>query len=591
MDTAPISSDQLCHKTITLACSNIPFPLFFVENDDNVILINRRFAEYMRLDPVTRNRIPILELETLLNCAVKSALRKAINTGVTTMIDDAVITDASGERKFASIYLIPSMERGNHDIPSCTGIVVDSTKWRHMEQRLNIVQSELSIVSQVSAQLGPTMEIEDIFKIILIAVTAKEGIGFNRAFLFLLDEEQVELTGCHAIGPVDAEEAGIIWRSIPDKGEDLRTIIRSYRDIIHLENMETDRAVTNLRFSVCDGCGPFANAIFNRKPITITDERQLKELNEQVGSLFGMTELAIAPLCSRDKVLGLIAADNLITNRPIADSDLEQLQMFASQAAIAIERARLYENLQSYIKKLETVNRQLEKTHRQIIRIEKLTLMGEMIYRIAHELRNPLTIIGGFANLLLKSDGMSEIARERAEIVQNECRRIEKQLEKLLDFSRSYSQEKEEIDLNLLVKDVVDMAHPQFLKLGVTIESSSYDFPVLVCVHKDQLLHGLYIIVVMLSELSPQGTLWRVSALLDSGVKKIEIIPDDQSIERKEAISVLEKFIDNRARAGDLRFPMANEAIIHNGADLGLELHKNQPRVYITFESRGQNYA
>jgi GAF domain-containing protein len=572
-------------RAVSFDYRNIPFPVFTVRRDDEIVSFNQHFVEYMQIDPGDRIGIPLTDLEAQFNCKLKSAVNEVMDTGKPANIDDVVVRVESHEDRYASIHLMPSFPTDGSAITSCIGLIHDVSGLKQLEQRLNLVQNELSIVSQVSAQLGSIMETEEILKIILIAVTAREGLGFNRAFILLLNEDQTELVGHHAIGPVDAEEAGKIWQSIPDEGKDLRTVIRSYRGSIDLDDMTLDRVARNLRYPMFGKGGALVDSITNRESQKITSKHELSTLAEQTDRLFGESELAVAPLFSRNTVHGIIVADNKITNQEIADSDLEQLQMFASQAAIAVERARLNENQQSNIEKLESTNRQLERTQQEVIKMEKLSLMGEMTYRVAHELRNPLTIIGGFASLLLKSEGMSDTPRERAEIIKKECTRIERQLDVLLDFSRSYSQEREDVDLNRLIKIVAGMVQPKFLSSGVVVESESDDSVITVHAHKDQLLHGLYNTVAILGELSPENAIWRLSAVDDSGTKTINISLDIGTLGRDEAVSIIHKFVQGRGAAGDLRLSLANEAIAYNGGELGFSLNDGQPKIYITFEA------
>jgi signal transduction histidine kinase len=572
-------------RAVSFDYGNIPFPVFTARRDDEIVSFNQHFVEYMRIDPGARIGIPITDLEARFNCELKSAIKGVMDTGKSVNINDVVIHVESDEDRYASIHLMPSFPNDGGTVTSCIGLIHDVSGLRRLGQSLNLVQNELSIVSQVSAQLGSIMETEEIFKIILIAVTAREGLGFNRAFILLLNEEQTELVGHRAIGPVDAEEAGKIWQSIPDEGKDLKTIIRSYRGSINLDDMQIDRAVRNLRYPMNGRGEALADSIINRKSQKITSKHELSTLAEQTDHLFGESELAVAPLFSMNTVHGIIVADNRITNKQIAGSDLEQLQMFASQAAIAVERARLYENLQSNIEKLEGTNRQLERTQQEVIKMEKLSLMGEMTYRVTHELRNPLTIIGGFASLLLKSEGVSGTARERAEIIKKECTRIERQLDVLLDFSRSYSQEKEDVDLNRLIKIVAGMVQPKFLSSGVVVESKSDDTAITIHAHKDQLLHGLYNTVAILGELSPNNAIWTLSAADDSGTKTIDISPDIGRLGRDQAVSIIHKFVQGRGATGDLRLSLANEAIAYNGGELGFALDDSQPKIYVTFES------
>ncbi len=567
---------------LDLAC--FPLPAMLVDAQNDVLLMNELCRTYLSFDNTLPKVSTMAEMEDLTSLPLRASMRKAMETGASTCLESSEFVDKAGNRKRASVTFVPLIPDDSSTRENCLCAWLDSTEEWHLEQRLNIVQSELSIVSQVSAQLGGTLKTGEIFKIVLIAVTAREGLGFNRAFLFMTDESTGELTGHHAIGPRNAEEAGRIWGAIPNDGMDLRGIIGSYRNNIRLDDLDIDQAVRQVRLRQVDPSDLIFGVLHERRSEVISDAVYLSSLLARTGWLFGATDLAVAPLYSKGGTLGIIAADNMITGRPISESDLEQLQMFANQTAMAIERARLYENLQSHVMELEKTNRQLEKSQQEIIKIEKLSLMGEMTYRIAHELRNPLTIIGGFANLLTRTENLPATAVERSQIIQKECRRIENQLAALLDFSKSYSQEKTEIDLNALAADVADIVQPRLARLGVDFRLLPSERVRTVYAHKDQVLHGLYTVVELLGELSPAGTCWGLLVRSEQGRPKIEVIPMENKIPRGEVVGLMQRFVHGRTGTSDLRLSLANEAIGFNGGELGFEMQHDQPRIYVAFE-------
>lgn len=92
---------------------------------------------------------------------------------------------------------------------------------------------------------------------------------------------------------------------------------------------------------------------------------------------------------------------------------------------------------------------------------EKMAAIGELSTYIAHEIRNPLFAIAGFANSLLRSPALDASAREKAEIIGRESRRLEGILKSILNFARPMDAAPGEMDLNAVVRDTV-----AFLRLG-----------------------------------------------------------------------------------------------------------------------------
>jgi signal transduction histidine kinase len=143
----------------------------------------------------------------------------------------------------------------------------------------------------------------------------------------------------------------------------------------------------------------------------------------------GAVSFAAAPLVARGKSLGIIVVDNPHSGRSISRDDLHFLQLFANQAGMALENSMLYN-------RVEDAHSSLRDARERLVHGQRLAAIGEMAANVAHELKNPLITIGGFAGRLLKS--LPEESREHhyADTIVSEVSRLEKMLADILAFSR-----------------------------------------------------------------------------------------------------------------------------------------------------------
>ncbi len=101
-------------------------------------------------------------------------------------------------------------------------------------------------------------------------------------------------------------------------------------------------------------------------------------------------------------------------------------------------------------------------THRTNIELrlqqsEKMAAIGELSTYIAHEIRNPLFAIGGFANSLLRSKNLAETDREKVSIILEESKRLDKILKSTLNFAKPTDAKEGKIDLNKIVQESMDL--------------------------------------------------------------------------------------------------------------------------------------
>lgn len=88
---------------------------------------------------------------------------------------------------------------------------------------------------------------------------------------------------------------------------------------------------------------------------------------------------------------------------------------------------------------------------------QKMAAIGELSTYIAHEIRNPLFAIGGFANALLRSPSLDESAREKARIILEESQRLDEILKSIINFARPTEQTIGAVNVNALATQTVDL--------------------------------------------------------------------------------------------------------------------------------------
>ncbi len=213
-----------------------------------------------------------------------------------------------------------------------------------LRRRLDRTQRELDTLYEISRAMRTTLELDHILYIILTGVTSHDGLGYNRAALYLVEPESRSLECRMAIGPESGEDAGRIWAFI-------ETAKQRMDDLIHIENLRAViqrsrlyRTLKSLTFPLGPRDRSLLKTAFERgRPWILSPRETAAYAEDPFIKLFRSPELLIMPLRTKDGVKGLIVADNLYTRKPITPEDLRIFSMLADQAALAIENSRLYE--------------------------------------------------------------------------------------------------------------------------------------------------------------------------------------------------------------------------------------------------------
>ncbi len=159
----------------------------------------------------------------------------------------------------------------------------------------------------------------------------------------------------------------------------------------------------------------------------------------------------------------------------IAQGDLDILIRVNSQDEIG-ELARSFNQmtlkLQNSRQELERTNqmleqkvlersRELEEAQSQLVQAEKMSVVGQLVSGVAHELNNPLAGVLGYSQLLLRMEVPGEV-RQGLEKIESEADRCKRIVQNLLIFARRNKPQTRPVDLNAVVESVLELKEYQF---------------------------------------------------------------------------------------------------------------------------------
>jgi len=331
---------------------------------------------------------------------------------------------------------------------------------------------EIRFIHELGAVLQSSVDLEEVLSVALTAVTAGRGFGMNRAFLLMADREAGLLKGYLAIGPRNLEEASQTWSEILCNDMDLQTLAQNFRNNkLSAERAKFHDILEQLTVPLSEHDHIAIKALDSKHPILVEDAFHHPEVSPGFAALLGVDSFLLMPLVSRNRRVGLIIADNCITHRRITDEDMHSLETFSFPVAFAIERASLYDKLQVELNRVIEAGKKLKEQQELIVRMENMALVGRITSTVAHSVRNPLMIIGGFARSMLKNSPASDPKRDFIESIVSETQQLEVVLDEILNYSDSLYPTRDFWDVNQLVETALRDVSDVLIERGY---SSSY---------------------------------------------------------------------------------------------------------------------
>jgi signal transduction histidine kinase len=424
---------------------------------------------------------------------------------------------------------------------------------------VNTQLAELTLLYQFSNTMLSTIRLNKLTHLVLTALTSGNSMLFGRAMLFLRNIKTGTLQGMLGVQQEKSANLEIIG------GQDALSSRWDISDdvISRQRGSEFCSLVRSTRIDLEDDCPVIRRVIIDQKLCHIEDSGCQECSSCGFIKRLGVFSFAAVPLVSRGKSIGIIMVDNPQSGKPINSDDLHFLQLFANQAGMAIENSMLYN-------RVEEANSSLRDARERLVHGERLAAIGEMAANLAHELKNPLISIGGFAGRLLR--GLSEESREHhyADTIVKEVCRLEKMLSEILAFSRKPTICYSDCDLSEILKDC-------FVSSATTLEdndislTSSLDggpWPLLGDAH--QLKQVFLNLILNASEVMSNGGLLTVSVekiQLDKPSVAISIKDTGGGIPSDMLSQIFNPFFTTKLHGTGLGLAIVNRILLnHNGS-------------------------
>lgn len=328
-----------------------------------------------------------------------------------------------GSKKNQSYYTYQEFEFFDQLARSLSLIKFKLEVFKHQYQSSKDLQS-LHVASQV---LGSTSNWNDLLDNIVLSFL--QMVKVDRGILFLYDEKTKRLNGAAGHGAK-----------------------RSDIEKIHLSTQDT-----------------ILGHIFNEGQAVYVPK--VTHQTEHVRKLDVESYIAV-PIKLRDKVIGLFALDNRISKKSLEHVDLRLLETLANHTAVAIENIRLFQEAQMRDMELSSVVKERETLEHQVRRQDKLSVLGTMAAGVAHEIKNPLSSLKLFSEMMQENAEDPKFWHQYGGMIQSEIARLEKIVENFLGFARNKKLKLELMPASQIVNKVHELVKAEAHRQNIVIKMS-----------------------------------------------------------------------------------------------------------------------
>jgi signal transduction histidine kinase len=269
------------------------------------------------------------------------------------------------------------------------------------------------------------------------------------------------------------------------------------------------------------------------------------------------------PLRVNDRLTGLVALHRNRDLRIFSGEDLNILASVGSAASVALENARL--------------SRELRRSETALERANRLSSIGTLAAGIAHEIRNPLTAVKTFLDLLPQRLDDREFVSGFRELSLSELRRVTDLIADLLAFGKSTSTERRPVDLGPSLDQVVRLLDSTARKRQVSLDLHLDPKAHPAWADPDQVKQIVLNLVLNAIEASPDGgtVTLEVSAAPREQVR-FEVRDLGQGIPADQIESIFNPFFTTKEQGTGLGLALVHQMVVEHGGEIVVESEVGQ---------------
>ena len=276
----------------------------------------------------------------------------------------------------------------------------------------------------------------------------------------------------------------------------------------------------------------------------------------------GLSSALSAPI-SRLNVHGVLYAGQNADVAAFREVDWEMFLLMARQAAVAMENARLYEELREYV-------RRVEGSQQALIRAEKMAAAGRLTASIAHEINNPLQSVKNCLHLATRGELSAKKQREYIDLANHELDRLMTTVQRMLDFYRPGAVEPQRVNLVSLLQRVIKLLSPQLQAHKIRISTGfSSKLPTILAV-SSQLEQVIINLILNAYDAMPEGGELRISARPVREMVEILVQDTGPGVTEEDRSRIFEPFVSTKEGGTGLGLSVSYGIIAAHGGSLDL---------------------
>lgn len=247
------------------------------------------------------------------------------------------------------------------------------------------------------------------------------------------------------------------------------------------------------------------------------------------------------------------------------DQDLGSVSVIADGDLDALER-----KMQFIVQKVEEAAKRIQQQHRELLRTEQLSQVGQLAAGVAHEIRNPLTGIKMLVEAALRPTSPRPLNMEDTQVICREVKRLEQTVQQFLNFARLPAPQIAPCDLREVIRQAWELVRVRANQQQVEPAFDLPDKPVMVSADAGQIVTVL--VNLFLNALDAMGSAGRLEVHLapaENGTVRLEVCDSGPGIPTEIHDKLFQPFATNKPHGTGLGLYLTARILEEHGGTIG----------------------
>jgi len=245
------------------------------------------------------------------------------------------------------------------------------------------------------------------------------------------------------------------------------------------------------------------------------------------------------------------------------------LRLSGESPSVASGTREVVEQLRGLVEGIDRLLEDRRQREREVLRADQLAMVGQIAAGVAHELRNPLTSVKMLVQTNLREATRLGFPSEDLEIIEQEIRRMERTLQRFLDFARPPKPESRPVSLDALVDQTFALVEGRARRQGVALQFARPPVPVVAEVDEDQIRQLLVNLVLNALDAMPDGG--EISVRLEDrggGYSELSVLDTGPGIPESLFPTLFDPFVSTKETGIGLGLAVSHRIAAGHGGEL-----------------------